>query len=103
MKLVELSTERKLNAFSNMTLYGQVVEHRRKFIGLKGFDYDVLYPNRLNIIPNDDVIQLWKSDYQVMREQMIWGDAPEFDLLIERLKELNGMVRELHGSQGHVH
>jgi len=84
------------SALLDKTLYRQVVEHRRKFIGLKGFDYDLLYPNAINIIPNEVVIPLWKSDYQVMREQMIWGDAPDFDYLIERMEELNEMVRKLH-------
>ena len=35
----------------------QVVEHRRTFIGLRGFDYDTLYPATLNIIPPASVIE----------------------------------------------
>ena len=38
-------------------LYRQVVEHRRTFIGLRGFDYDTLYPATLNIIPPASVIE----------------------------------------------
>ena len=36
-------------AIENEDLYRAVLEHRRKFIGLKGFDYDELYPNTLCI------------------------------------------------------
>lgn len=76
-------------------LYAQVVEHRRKFIGLKGFDYDTLYPNKLNIIPNENVSKLWQSDYRSMCEHMIWGDAPSYQQLMEKISELNEMVRAI--------
>lgn len=33
-------------AINDAELYRQVVEHRRTFIGLRGFDYDTLYPRR---------------------------------------------------------
>ena len=39
------------SAINNADLYRQVVEHRRTFIGLRGFDYDTLYPATLNIVP----------------------------------------------------
>ena len=44
-------------AINDAELYRQVVEHRRTFIGLRGFDYDTLYPATLNIIPPASVIE----------------------------------------------
>ena len=45
------------SAIRNEQLYRQVVEHRRRFIGLRGFDYDSLYPNTLNFIPPMSIIE----------------------------------------------
>ena len=44
-------------AINDAELYRQVVEHRRTFIGLRGFDHDTLYPATLNIIPPASVIE----------------------------------------------
>lgn len=48
-------------ALNDGELYRSIVEHRRQFINLKGFDYDTLRPETLNIIPSEQVIDLWKK------------------------------------------
>lgn len=83
-------------AISDADLYRQVVEHRRKFIGLKGFDYDSLYPDRLSIVPGENVKEKWEADYRKMCEHMIWGEAPTYGQLMEKVKSLNEQVRLLH-------
>ena len=80
------------NAIQNDELYRQVVEHRRAFIGLRGFDYDSLYPVKLNIIPPDCVIEQWKDDYENMRRYMIYGQTVPFEELLNNLKELNRKI-----------
>lgn len=80
-------------AINDNRLYRQVVEHRRMFIGLKGFDYDSLYPDKLNIIPPDAIIDLWKYDYENMRLHMIYGESVSFDELVNDLRELNEKIR----------
>jgi len=72
-----------------------VVEHRRTFIGLRGFDYDTLYPDTLNIIPPAEVIEQWRTDYENMRLHMIYGDSVLFGDLVEDLRVLNGMINNL--------
>ena len=81
------------NAIRNERLYRQVVEHRRAFIGLRGFDYDTLYPNSLNIIPPVSIIKQWKADYENMRLHMIYGESASFEELIDNLKALNEKIR----------
>lgn len=73
-------------------LYRQVVEHRRTFIGLRGFDYDTLYPDTLNIIPPAPVMEQWKADYENMRLHMIYGESISFEELVEHLRELNDKI-----------
>ena len=83
------------NALSNKRLYDSIVEHRRVFIGLKGFDYDTLAPNMIRIVPPDTLITRWKADYETMRETMIYGDSPTFGKLMDIIKSLNEKVNLL--------
>ncbi|MDO4190602.1 MAG: nucleotidyl transferase AbiEii/AbiGii toxin family protein [Bacteroidales bacterium] len=84
-------------ALADETLYRQVLEHRREFIGLKNFDYDMLYPEHLNIIPSDATRELWRKDYEQMQQHMIWStDSPSYEILLTRLSELNNMVKRLN-------
>ena len=60
-------------ALNDERLYRQVIEHRKTFIGLRGFDYDTLFPSSLSILPPDSVQDAWRSDYEQMRLHMIYG------------------------------
>jgi hypothetical protein len=82
-------------AIKNEQLYHQVVEHRRKFIGMRGFDYDMLYPATLSIIPPTEVAEQWRKDYENMRLYMIYGESVSFDTLIEQLAELQNRIRSI--------
>ena len=82
-------------AIHNEKLYRSILEHRRKFIGLKGFNYDELYPDKLCIVPNEEIARLWKDDYLFMCEHMIYGPAPSFEELIDKLAILNKKIGAL--------
>jgi predicted nucleotidyltransferase component of viral defense system len=43
-------------ALANKDLYNSVVEHRRIFVGLKGFDYSTLAPRTIKLVPPNSVI-----------------------------------------------
>lgn len=83
-------------AIHDEQLYHQVVEHRRTFIGLRGFDYDTLYTATLNIIPPHSIIDRWKADYENMRLHMIYGESVSFEELVNNLKDLNDKISKLH-------
>lgn len=82
-------------ALADKELYLSVVEHRRTFIGLRGFDYSTLLPRTLDIIPPDSIIDSWRQDYKRMQETMIYGDSPSFNKMIETLKGLNQRIHTL--------
>lgn len=82
-------------ALNDEELYRSIVEHRRQFINLKGFDYDTLYPAGLNIIPSDSVEDLWRKDYEQMRLSMIYGEAPSFDVIMTELARLQERIKHL--------
>lgn len=81
-------------ALADTELYNSVIEHRRKFIGLKGFDYDTLRKQTLHILPEGEIRRLWKDDYNQTLKNMIIGSAPTFDEAIERLSALNKRIND---------
>ncbi len=80
-------------AMEDTELYNTIVEHRRKYICLKNFDYDTLYPQKITFVPPDNVIDSWRADYERMCNTLIYGDSLPFDALITRIKELNERFR----------
>ena len=71
------------------------MDHRRTFIGLRGFDYQTLLPQTLSILPPAEVREAWKKDYQSMQESMIYEASPTFEQLIEKLTTLNQRINAL--------
>ena len=51
-------------ALADKQLFENIVEHRRKFIGLKGFDYSTLCAEKICIVPPD----YGKSRFGVLRK-----------------------------------
>ena len=82
-------------ALSDKELYNSIVEHRRVFIGLNGFDYSTLVPKTINIIPNDTIMELWKADYLTMQRTMIYGNSLPFNKLIDKIKLLNDRINNI--------
>lgn len=82
-------------ALQDKELYQTVIEHRRIFIGLRGFDYATLHPSSLHILPPKDVYESWKKDYEIMQETMIYGESLPFDRLIDKIRLLNERINSL--------
>ena len=82
-------------ALNNSDLYRSIVEHRRTFIGLKGFNYDTLRPQSINLHLPDENYAAWKKDYETMQESMIYGDSLPFDKLLENIYSLNERINKL--------
>ena len=82
-------------ALQDKGLYQSVIEHRRIFIGLRGFDYDTLCPGSLHIVPPEGVYESWKRDYEIMQETMIYGESLPFDKLVEKIRLLNERINGL--------
>lgn len=81
-------------ALADTELYRAVIEHRRKFVGLKDFDYEQLLPQNISFVPPADFLDSWASDYRTMTMSMIYGDTLSFEDLIARIKELNNRFRK---------
>lgn len=79
-------------ALSNKELYETIVKHRNSFTKLGGVDYNLHQPQTINFIPPMEFMADWKEDYRIMQEQMIYGNSPGFDLLIDSLSVLNKYI-----------
>ena len=83
-------------ALHDEQLYRTIIDHRRQFINLKGFDYDTLYPATLSILPPAHIMDAWREDYEYMLLHMIYdNDAPTFEQLIELITELQKEIKTL--------
>lgn len=71
-----------------------VIDHRKRFIGLKGFDYSTLEKKTLSFIPPLSVYDEWKRDYETMQVEMIYGDSLPFDAMISDLQYLNERINQ---------
>ena len=94
-----MDTDFAKNALSNESLYKEVVKHRQKFIDLKGFDYNTLLPQKINLIPPDAVKNKYGIDYRRMQDSMIYGNSLSFNQLLKRVEELNKRVNEIQFNQ----
>lgn len=83
-------------ALADRELYITIVTHRRSFNAVKAVDYDSLYyPDTIDFIPPEEVLDGWKADYERMQESMIYGKSRPFVSLLERLIALRERFRSI--------
>ncbi len=82
-------------AFNDPDLYSTIVHHRNKYTRISGIDYKKHQPAHIKIVPGEEVVKIWQSDYDKMRELMIFGEAPSFRELIEELKQIQSAINQL--------
>jgi len=83
-------------ALHDEQLYRTIINHRSKFINLKGFDYNQLFPATLSILPPASVIDAWLKDYEYMLLHMIYDtEAPSFEKLIDVISQLQSTIKTL--------
>ena len=89
-------TEIKQNALNDTALYETIVKHRYNFTRISKVDYNLHQPQTINPIPPNEVIKAWKADYSTMLSEMIYGDAPTFEELIQELIVLRTEINNLN-------
>ncbi len=82
-------------ALEDFKLYEYLIKHREWYNRISWVDYQSLKPPTLSFIPSNDILHLYRQDYEIMQEQMIYGDALHFDDLIDQLKILQGEFRKI--------
>lgn len=74
------------DAIADTDLYATLIRHREWYIRISWLDYETLAAPSINFIPPNEVMELYSKDYEAMKGQMIYGEAEEFNVLIQELK-----------------
>ncbi len=80
------NTNFAINALNNKELYETIVNHRYRFNRIGGIDYNLHQPQTISPLPIQDIRKAWRDDYNKMQEEMIYGDSPDFDVIIASIK-----------------
>ena len=83
--------------FSSVTLRNndfieEIIEHRKYYSRLKRFDYSTLKRGRISIIPPADILKALEQDYAIMKAEMIYGNPPTFEKIIQAMKNLQDEI-----------
>lgn len=89
-----LGTEVEEEALNDLDLMEDVVRFKKHFYRSTRARYDLAKIGTMKLIPNDKAIKRLSTDYGSMRE-MIYGDYPEFDLIIEKISAFEGKLNSL--------
>lgn len=71
-----------------------IVDFTAKFYPRSWAHFELCKPGTMLLQPSEHALPIMRADYQAMR-QMIYGDYPSFDELLETLKELESDVNSL--------
>lgn len=82
------------SALADMALFARVAEHRETFFRYSWVDYSTHKPGTFRLVPPNDHLREWRTDYEAMRGPMFFGETPSFDEIIALVEEF-----ELHFNQ----
>ena len=82
-------------ALNDSVLYREIVEHRRKFYHVGYVDYDKELPANIQIVPSDELMPAYETDYNEMKESFIYGQPLAFGELMEKIMSLQEQFRTL--------
>lgn len=88
-------TEHAKDAINNQMLYETIVKHRQRYTRVGGVNYNLHQPQSLNPIPPEEFKESWKKDYQIMQEQLIYGDSPSFEELMTGIQTFVDKINKL--------
>lgn len=80
-------------ALADDGLFARVVAHRLVYFRqswMKEADYAAA---SFQLVPPEDRLQAWRADFEQMRENMFFGEVPEFDEIIRVIGEFQSQVR----------
>ena len=80
-----LNSDYGVKALKNNVLFESIIAHRNVLTPMKTTDYNSLTLKSLNIVPPDELIESYKSDYKEMQDSMIHGESIDFDSLLKNI------------------
>jgi len=80
------------NALGDTNLLARVVEHKTLFFQRAWARYDLAEPGSLRLTPPDYLLGELREDYSQMAEEMMFGEVPQFDSVIDALNAIEASV-----------
>jgi predicted nucleotidyltransferase component of viral defense system len=68
-------------------LFERVAKHRQIFFKLAGVDYSTLRKGTLRLMPPQEQLADWQSDYRAMHTEMFIGTPPTFDEVLAAVRQ----------------
>jgi hypothetical protein len=90
-----MDTEFAIKALVDKELYQHIVEHRKTITPIRGIDYANHAPDKINPIPPLALIDVWRKDYELMQQSMIYTASLPYDKLIERITVLKTKINNI--------
>jgi predicted nucleotidyltransferase component of viral defense system len=85
-------------AADNLELFERIAAHRQVYFRYTWVDYDTLCPGRLKLVPPDEQLGIWRSDYSAMKDEMFFGKPPEFEDLMGTVREFQDEFNQKTGA-----
>ncbi len=72
----------------NTDFIQEVINHRKLYSRLRNFNYNSLQIGKISLIPSIEMITALENDYQEMSNEMIYGEKPTFQEILQVIKEI---------------
>lgn len=82
------------NTLSDIQFIQEIIEHRKSYSRLRHFDYSTLCVGHISIIPSKEILIQLKRDYEEMSQEMIYGDTPTFEQLLETANRIQNAFNQ---------
>jgi hypothetical protein len=82
-------------AAKDLDLFQRIVAHRKIYFKYTWMDYSALAPGQLRLIPEENQIADWRSDYAGMQREMFFGEVPDFDEVLATVKVFENAFNEM--------
>lgn len=90
-----MDTEFGKKALTDSVLYNRIIEHRRQYNTLRYVDYELNRADKISFYPPQELLTAFEKDYAEMRDSMVFKDTLPFDLLMQRIAELQSRFRKM--------
>jgi hypothetical protein len=83
------------DAIADDVLFASVASHRQVFFRQNWVDYSTLIRGQLRLVPADDQLEDWRADYNNMQQEMFFGEAPDFDVIMKHVREFQDAFNQV--------
>jgi len=80
-------------AVRDTDLFSRVLRNREAMFGYSWMDYSTLRLDTLDLIPPGDTLASWRNDYEELAREMIYGEPPSFDEMIDKLRQFEHSLK----------